>query len=105
MTKWNDNRIPQSDCCESMDLMTVETVRKVQNFHKGFPQYASTPLVSLNNLAKELGVKGIYIKDESHRFGLNSFKALGAIFALASFIAKTTGRPVWDLDYTANNLL
>jgi len=79
--------------------MDVETIGKVREFHKSFPQYSMTPLASLDNLAAELGVGGIYIKDESHRFGLNSFKALGATFALASFIAETVGRPVWELDY------
>ena len=34
------------------------------------------------DLAKELGVKGVYIKDESKRFGLNAFKALGASYAI-----------------------
>jgi len=84
-----------------MTLMDVETIKKVRDFHKSFPQYAVTPLAALDNLANELGVGGIYIKDESHRFGLNSFKALGATFALASFIAETVGRPVWELDYEA----
>jgi diaminopropionate ammonia-lyase len=79
--------------------MDVETIRKVRDFHRSFPQYSVTPLAALDNLAAELGVGGIYIKDESHRFGLNSFKALGATFALAGFIAETSGRQVWELDY------
>lgn len=41
-----------------------------------------TPLVSLPALAKKLGVRGIYIKDESKRFGLNAFKGLGASYAV-----------------------
>ena len=79
--------------------MDVGTISKVRDFHRSFPQYSVTPLAALDNLAATLGVGGIYIKDESHRFGLNSFKALGATFALASFIAKTVGIPVWELDY------
>ena len=101
MIKWTRNLIPQSDCTKSMTLMDVETIRKVRNFHKSFPQYSVTPLVALDQLADSLGVGGIYIKDESHRFGLNSFKALGATFALASFIAETVERSVWELDYGA----
>jgi len=79
--------------------MDPETIGKIRKFHKSFPQYDVTPLVSLNNLASELGVGGIYIKDESFRFGLNSFKALGCTFALAGYIAQRLGIPVWELDY------
>jgi len=79
--------------------MDVGTIDKIRNFHISFPQYSVTPLVSLDNLAKELGVAGIHIKDESYRFGLNSFKALGCTFALAAYIAQRLGIPVWELDY------
>ena len=99
MVKWVRNQIPKSDCPKRMSLMDVGTISKVRDFHRSFPQYSVTPLATLDNLAAELGVGGIYIKDESHRFGLNSFKALGATFALASFIAKSVGVPVWELDY------
>ena len=98
---WVANNILSSDCSKSLTLMDVRTIKKVKGFHESFPQYSVTPLVALDSLANELGVGGIYIKDESYRFGLNSFKALGSTFALASFIADTVGRPVWELDYKA----
>jgi len=82
-----------------MSLMDTATIKNIQKFHKSFPQYDVTPLVSLEKLAKETGVGGIYIKDESYRFGLNSFKALGCTFALAGYIAQRLGIPVWELDY------
>ena len=97
--KYVRNTLPKSDCTRNMSLMDVSTIEKVREFHRSFPQYAVTPLAALNNLANELGVGGIYIKDESYRFGLNSFKALGATFALANFIARTTDRTVWELDF------
>jgi len=81
--------------------MDVGLIKKVKRFHESFSQYSVTPLAALDSLANDLGVGGIYIKDESYRFGLNSFKALGSTFALASFIADTVGRPVWELDYNA----
>ena len=99
---WAANDISKcncSDCCKNIALMDVEFIKKVREFHKSFPQYSSTPLQPLPNLAKALGVGGIYVKDESYRFGLNSFKALGSTFALASFIAQQVKRPVWELDY------
>jgi len=99
MVKWVENTIPKSDCSDSMSLMNVETAEKIRKFYKSFPQYDTTPLVSLDNLAKELGVGGIHIKDESYRFGLNAFKVLGATFAIASHIAQKLGISVWELDY------
>ena len=43
----------------------------------------TTPLIHLPHLAKKLGIKNIIVKDESQRLGLNSFKALGASYAMA----------------------
>ena len=96
---WTANRVLHSDCAKSMSLMDVGTIGKVRGFHRSFPQYSVTPLAALNRLADLTGVGGIYVKDESYRFGLNSFKALGSTFALASFIAQKAGRSVWELDY------
>ena len=36
----------------------------------------------LGALARRSGVRSILVKDESQRFGLNAFKALGGLFAL-----------------------
>src|SRR6185369_11527344 len=51
-------------------------------FHRLLPGYAPTPLHSCAHLAAELGIGGLFIKDESQRFGLNAFKGLGAVWAL-----------------------
>ena len=42
-----------------------EVIRGVRAFHSTFPGYQPTPLHSLPALAKLLGVKAIYLKDES----------------------------------------
>ena len=44
--------------------------------------YSPTPLVSLNKLSKELNLNKILYKDESKRFNLKSFKALGGAYAV-----------------------
>lgn len=54
----------------------------VRAFHRTIPGYAPTPLHDCRELAAELGLGGLYVKDEGHRFGLNAFKALGAAWAL-----------------------
>ncbi len=48
-----------------------------------WPNYQATPLHSLNNLAGQLDLDQIWYKDESQRFGLKSFKALGGAYAVA----------------------
>lgn len=60
--------------------------------------YAPTPLVSLEGLARALGVARIEYKDEGPRFGLGSFKALGGSYAalrvLQREIVRRTGEEV-----------
>ena len=45
-------------------------------------EYEATPLVTLPGLAALLGVEAVWVKDESPRFGLGSFKSLGGAFAV-----------------------
>ena len=63
----------------------------VRAFHRSLPGYAPTPLRSLGRLAAELGIGGLYVKDESQRFGLQAFKALGASWALHRLRERRTG--------------
>ena len=44
--------------------------------------YSPTPLIELNKLSKELKLNKIFYKDESKRFDLKSFKALGGAYAV-----------------------
>jgi len=55
-------------------------------FHRSIDGYAETPLVPLPKLAAELGLGQILVKDESHRFGINAFKGLGASYAIYRFL-------------------
>ena len=52
-----------------------------------WPGYAPTPLREMDRLADELGLAGILYKDESGRFGLGSFKALGGAYAVMRVLA------------------
>lgn len=58
-----------------------------------------TPLQKLSALAKYLGVRNIYCKDESYRFGLNAFKVLGGSYAMGRYIAQELGRDISELPY------
>ena len=79
---------------------TVENAGIVRAFHKSIPGYEPTPLASLGGLARYLGLAGLYVKDESFRFGLNAFKGLGGSFCLAKYIAGKLGMDIRDLDYS-----
>ena len=96
--KWTVNHVSGSDD-KFLDLMSEENGTKANEFHKRFPQYSVTPLQKLSALASYLGVKGIYCKDESYRFGLNAFKVLGGSYAMGRYIAKELGRDISELPY------
>ncbi|MEK9786048.1 MAG: diaminopropionate ammonia-lyase [Gammaproteobacteria bacterium] len=56
-----------------------------------WPGYAATPLEKLTGLASALGIKALYYKDESDRFGLGSFKALGGAYAVQHVLQQLVG--------------
>ncbi|MCM5558069.1 diaminopropionate ammonia-lyase [Pleomorphomonas sp. JP5] len=66
-----------------------------------WPGYAPTPLVALNKLAERLDVASIHYKDESGRFGLGSFKALGGAYAVLRLLVSELRRRHGDIDETA----
>lgn len=80
-------------------MLAPAAVAAVRRFHQSLPDYQPTPLVSLPGLAQKLGVGAIFIKDESHRFGLNAFKGLGASYAMATIIARQINADEADLHY------
>ena len=96
--KWAANRMPSSDD-RQLDVMSTENVAKARAFHRSFPQYSITPLAKLDGMAKNLGLGGVYVKDESYRFGLNAFKVLGGSFAMGRYIAQQMGRDVGEMTY------
>lgn len=96
--QWAVNRMPKSDD-RQLSVMSLDCVDKARSFHSGFPQYSVTPLARLDGMAGYLGLAGLYVKDESYRFGLNAFKVLGGSFAIARYIAGELGRDVSELTY------
>ena len=96
---WAVNHMPKTED-KNLPIMGLEEIKKARAFHESFPQYSQTPLTKLPNMASYLGVKEVYVKDESYRFGLNAFKVLGGSFAMARYIAKETGKDVSELPYS-----
>jgi diaminopropionate ammonia-lyase len=66
-------------------------------FHRRLPGYAPTRIVDAPELARELDVAAVSVKDESHRLGLPSFKILGASWAVYQLLVRRLGHePDWD---------
>jgi diaminopropionate ammonia-lyase len=61
------------------------------DFHRKLPEYAPTPLVPVNAIASRLGLGRVLVKNESSRFGLPSFKLLGASWAIYRALAGARG--------------
>ena len=83
----------------NVDRFGPNRANTVRNFHRTFPEYRETPMADLKDLAKELGVASIHVKDESYRFGLNAFKALGGSYVIGKYIARELGMNIRDLSY------
>lgn len=96
--KWTMNNIPKTDDVQ-VHNMSLEQMEKAISFHRSFPQYTVTPLTRLSGLADYLGLKRVYVKDESYRFGLNAFKVLGGSYAIARCIADELGKDVSEVPY------
>lgn len=75
----------------NVDWLSPKVAQRVMAFHCQVPGYGPTPLKSLPELAEKCGVKALLVKDESPRFGLNAFKGLGGIYAVAQAAGKLLG--------------
>ncbi len=80
------NQAAESSQVFNEQMQKVTSLKKSQDAISEinqWPEYKATPLYLLDKLAKEIGVDNIYYKDESQRFHLKSFKALGGAYAVA----------------------
>lgn len=72
----------------------LETIFPVANVDRAvrqirvWPNYAESPLVSLDGLASDLSIANIWYKDESNRFGMGSFKSLGGAYAVSQLLSR-----------------
>lgn len=71
---------------QKQDILSLEGFKKAQKEISSWHGYKETALFELNQLSKETNVAKIYYKDESTRFGLKSFKALGGAYAVANLL-------------------
>jgi len=67
---------------EILDVLSQNEMDEAYSTISKWHNYSPTPLRTLNKLSKDLGLKKIFYKDESKRFNLKSFKALGGAYAV-----------------------
>ena len=98
LIQWSVNHMPKS-ADQQLQVMALKNVAAATAFHRSFPQYSITPLANLSGMAETLGLGGLFVKDESYRFGLNAFKVLGGSFAMARYIAGQVHRDISEVTY------
>ena len=65
-----------------LNLLSKKDIDEAYSIISSWEHYYPTPLIELNKLSKELNLNKIFYKDESKRFNLKSFKALGGAYAV-----------------------
>ena len=65
-----------------LNLLSKKDIDEAYLSISNWENYSPTPLIELNKLSKELNLNKIFYKDESKRFNLKSFKALGGAYAV-----------------------
>ena len=79
----NDAALAGQACPDSVrEVLTPERCALARDTISRWTSYQPTVLHSLEGLAAEIGIGALYYKDESTRFGLGSFKALGGAYAV-----------------------
>ena len=66
--------------------------RRARSEIAAWPGYVATPLRDLPELASRAGIGTLRLKDESGRFGLGSFKALGGAYAVTVLLRNELAR-------------
>ncbi|MBD3332941.1 diaminopropionate ammonia-lyase [candidate division GN15 bacterium] len=74
-------------------IVSAFRAKDIRDLHRSLPAYAPTPLVKTTSSARISGSARLLIKDESHRFGLKAFKALGASYAVYKWFAQRQAVP------------
>ena len=71
---------------EILKILSSDDIDEAYKTISNWDNYSPTPLISLNKLNDKLKLNKIFYKDESKRFHLKSFKALGGAYAVEKII-------------------
>ena len=72
-------------------IIGLEAHRDAYAEISSWPGYQPTPMRAAPILASELGLDSVWVKDESGRFGLGSFKALGGAYGVRQVMKEGGG--------------
>ena len=65
-----------------LNILSEQEIDQAYKIISNWNNYSPTPLISLKKLSEKLKLNQIFYKDESKRFKLKSFKALGGAYAV-----------------------
>jgi len=82
ITSFLENQNFLFDKIKILNSLTINDIDEAYSSISKWKSYSPTPLIELNKLSKELDLNKIFYKDESKRFDLKSFKALGGAYAV-----------------------
>ena len=77
-----ENKNYSFDQNQILGSLSKKDIDEAYSSISSWESYTPTPLIKLNKLSNELGLNKIFYKDESKRFDLKSFKALGGAYAV-----------------------
>ncbi len=81
-SEFTENKNFSFDKKKIFKTLSKKNIDEAYSTISGWNNYSFTPLIELNKLSKKLGINKIFYKDESKRFDLKSFKALGGAYAV-----------------------
>jgi len=86
-TKFYDNslHVKKEDYIHQ-DILSLKQFEKAKFEISSWENYKPTNFYNLENIAQKIDVSKVYYKDESSRFGLKSFKALGGAYAVVNLL-------------------
>jgi diaminopropionate ammonia-lyase len=98
---WLHNAHATTAPSAALDALLPDSIsRLTRSFHRQIPGYKLSPLKCLPQLAAMLDIGGIWVKDESARLTLNSFKVLGGSFAIYRAIKQQLGMDHLEIPFT-----
>jgi len=81
-SKFLENKNNNFNKKKILNILSENDIDEAYKKISKWKDYSPTPLTNLNKLSKKLELNNIFYKDESKRFNLKSFKALGGAYAV-----------------------
>lgn len=83
LTVFTRQAVPSEDVSEIIEReLPAAEYKQAWDTITHWSGYQPSPLVDVADIADQVGVGELWVKDESHRLGLNSFKSLGGAYAV-----------------------